>query len=263
MFEKQIMHLHIPITPPLPYSAVHFLILIIGVCVTVISAVLAGKCSERTFRRLILIVGIALTTSELIKQVYYTIIWDGGNYDLSLLPLQLCSMPLYLCFIYLAVKNTGIKNMIACFLSTFTLLGGLCALIVPTELFIPSLLLTVQALFWHFALVFLGLAFAIRFSRNFSHRTFLLEAVFFLSLCLIAMLLNALLDPLAISPMRLFFIGKNAPDIPILSQLYDRYGWFYSSAAMIFAELFGGYLLFLLEKGIQSRKHPEIRQISG
>lgn len=245
--------------PIQPYSPLHFCIFAVGLAFCLL---LAQVCNRFRFKesRILIFVGAFLLITEVYKQIFYTVIRDQGNYDLSLLPFQLCSMPVYFCFLLPAVPSGRIREAVCCFLSTFNLLGGLFALAAPFEIFTGYISITIQSVLWHIILIFLGLYLLLRCEAGYKLRAFTDAAGLFFFLCAIAAFLNRILNPFSIRPMRLFFVGLNSPDIPFFNEIFRQCGWWVSSLSYMLAVTLGAFLQWLFGNWVIGRVRKHARR---
>lgn len=151
-----------PMTPPVPYSAFHILLTILGVGAAVIGARCCRRKMQRAvqpekfFLRVLFAAGLLLALMELYKQTFLYLIEFNGHFDWWYFPFQLCSVPMYLCLSVPLLRKEKHLEIVAAFLQDFGLLGGVMALAVPPGLMHPYWTMTLHGFIWHFILLFLG-----------------------------------------------------------------------------------------------------------
>ena len=158
-----------------------------------------------------LIAGIIFLCLEIFKQIYlFFFVWEG-RYDVWYFPFQLCSMPIYLCFILGLIKSNPsmakISAGVETFLMDFGILGGVLALIVREGFtFSEHPLLTAHGFVWHILMIALGIYIAVEKSGEskpqddkgkrhniFTAKEFLAGAIVYLVCAGIAFIINILL----------------------------------------------------------------------
>ena len=233
-----------------PFSLFHLALFIFGITA---SALLAFRCKHFNNKQcsvILIVVGLFLLIAEGYKQLFYTVLRDNGIYDLSLLPFQLCSMPLYFCFLLPFIHSGRFRDALCCFIATYNLLGGLLALAFPAEIFARYITVTVQSLLWHYALIFLAVFQLAQRKTAFSLRNFVDCAGIFCVISAAAILINRICTPYSLRPMRLFFIGRQDPDIPVFHRLYSHFGWITSTVIFILSATAGSFIIWLCERRV-------------
>ena len=179
------------------------------------------KCTERLFH-----IGIALLVLELFKQAILFFAVNNLHYDLWYFPFQLCSVPMYLCLVLPGLSDRQ-RDTVFTFLFDFSLPGAVLALIFPMDMLRSSAVLTMHAFLWHGLLIYAGLLpFHARLVKA-DLKGFRSAALLYLFLCLIAIGLNCLLDPLAVYGGRpnLFYLSPLViTGQPVFHEIALRFG---------------------------------------
>lgn len=148
-------------TPPRPYGWFHITAAAAGLAAAFLAARFLAKrpLKEGTKRLLLLYSGLLLIFLETYKQLFLYEIVNGQRYDWWYFPLQLCSLPMYLCPLMAVCmqKHWKAAAWIGTFMMDFNLLGGIMALAEPSGLMHPYVSLTFHGFFWHIFIIFLGL----------------------------------------------------------------------------------------------------------
>ena len=113
--------------------------------------------SERTLIRVIGAMGLTMLLMELWKQGFSFIYVFDRQINLWYFPWQLCSMAMYCAFTVPFFKGRR-QNALLVFLSTFSLFAAVIALIVPSDMLRPYVLLTVHGFLYHGMMIVLALA---------------------------------------------------------------------------------------------------------
>lgn len=213
-----------------------------------------------------LITGLLMLFSEICKQLTLTFVLGAGQYDWWYFPFQLCSIPMYILLAYPWIHSAGIKTTLLCFLMCYGLLGGIAVFADTTGMHYPLDSLTVLSYAWHICLIFIGVYTGftfIRFFRTHNKRTlfsralrrafplrpFLYASCLYLLCCLIAVLLNLMLNRL--DTVNLFYIN---PDYKmqqiIFRDLVPVLGNNNVLILYIFCTVLGAFLIFLIWKFI-------------
>ena len=101
---------------------------------------LLRKRTEKTLIRLLGILGATMIIAEIFKQWYVPRYVYPGTCSTWFFPWQLCDMAMYGSFLVPFLKGKA-QNAVLVFLSTFSLLSGLVALIVPGDMLRPQIVL--------------------------------------------------------------------------------------------------------------------------
>ena len=197
--------------------------------------------NNRNTDKLFFITGIIMLISEIIKQLLLTFIIGGGKYNWWYFPFQLCSIPMYMLLIYPWIKRRMAKLSMLCFLMSYTLLSGMMAFADTSGMHYPLAILTVHSYAWHILLILIGTASGIIYLRTEKERSrygdvykrgthirgnlnvgdsdidrgsldlsfcpFIYATVIYLSCCLIAELLDHVLD--GFGTINMFYINTD------------------------------------------------------
>ena len=126
--------------------------------------------------------------------MYLQMISGGGSYDWWYFPFQLCSVPMYLCILLPVVKGP-VRSTFLTFMSGYTFVSALAALIYPEDILSAPLLLMLHGFLWHAILLFISLLIFMTGEADASARGLLRAAGLFLILCVIAVAINVLVEP--------------------------------------------------------------------
>ena len=118
---------------------------------------LLRRQSERALLRLIHITGAVMLLLEAWKQWFSFRYVFGGQVNLWFFPWQLCSMAMY-CAFFVPFFKRRFQNTLLVFLSTFSFFAAIIALVVPSDMLRPYILLTVHGFLYHGLMIVLALA---------------------------------------------------------------------------------------------------------
>ena len=213
------------------------------------------KKDEDELLSFIHVCGIVMVISEVWKQIFTHICVFNNIYNMWFFPWQLCSMAMY-CGLFINIRNRKIQNALLVFLSSFSLLSALIALIGPLDMLRPQILLTCHGFIYHGMMVFMSLA-SIFILRKRNDHKFKDAVILYLGMAVIAEIINVtghlVLHDIHREP-DMFYITPYYPSTqPVFNTIALKFGIpaeivFYLTVIALFS-----YLLYiLLIKGIRS-----------
>jgi hypothetical protein len=147
---------HYEIETPKAYGLFHLGFLIIGLAIVITLAIVLRRGGNKQHKIVFLSVSILLIIIETYKQLYFTyVLYD--SYAWYAFPLQMCSMPIYLCLILAFLKEGKIKRGIAGFVGLYSFLSGLLVVFIPGDCFMSNLSISIHTMVWHLTITFVGL----------------------------------------------------------------------------------------------------------
>ncbi len=152
---------------PEAYGLFHISFALLSILLIVAICYFARKSSERTFRTVLLSVGLALIASEIYKQLYYLYAAGGEGYDWYIFPFQLCSVPMYLSVVVGLMKRGRARNALCEYLVSIGFLGGIMAYAEPSGILTGYYFTLIHSCLWHAVLIFIALY--ILFTDNACH----------------------------------------------------------------------------------------------
>ena len=98
--------------------------------------------------------GLMMVGIEIFKQLVFLNLGDGlANYQWYGLPLQFCSVPIFLYPVSPLVKNQRIKDALYSFIAIFTLVAGLSVMLVGGSVFTLNVSISIHTMLWHGTMV--------------------------------------------------------------------------------------------------------------
>ena len=149
---------------------------------------LLRRMNEARLLRLIWILGAVMLLLEVWKQVFSWVYVFDRRINLWFFPWQLCSMAMYCAFAVRFVKGER-QNAALVFLSTFSFFAAIVALVIPSDMLRPYILLTVHGFLYHGLMIVLALAAMLTVHRREGVR-FAPAARLFLGMAAVAELIN-------------------------------------------------------------------------
>ncbi|MBE6663124.1 MAG: hypothetical protein E7602_01310 [Ruminococcaceae bacterium] len=225
--EKLLSILELKMKTPTNYSWFHLMFIVIVIGVTVFLCLKFKNCSDKAFRRIVLISWISMVVLEFYKQFVYSysvepsvIEWD---YQWYAFPYQLCSTPLYVLPFIAFMKDSKFRDCFVAYMSTFSLFAGIAVFLYPNDVFISTIGINIQTMVHHGLQIVLGIFFIVYARKKFSKKYFAGGIIVFAALIILAMVLN-LLVPLGIDEtFNMFYISPYYDcTLPILSLIYPN-----------------------------------------
>ena len=180
---------------PRMYGAFHIAAVLIVLILAVIGA---STLKHRSTVKVLSICGWILVAMEVYKQLFLYYIVNNGAYDWWYFPFQLCSVPMYMCILLPLLHKAGVNSSLT-FLATYTFVGAAAALAVPEDFMRSYVTLTLHGFIWHGILLFICLTVVFSGMADLSLRGFGRATALFLGLCVIAVLINIVTEPIMAS----------------------------------------------------------------
>ena len=175
-------------SPPTMFGFYHIAFLIGIVAVTTLLFFLLRRKDEKTLIRFIWIHGVIMILLEVWKQWFSAKYVYPGIFSMWYFPWQLCDIAMYCSFILPFVKGK-VQDAILVFLSSFSLLAAIMALIVPGDMLRPQILLFMHGFIYHGMMIAESLA-AILILRKRGSVRFYPAVIIFLITAVIAEIIN-------------------------------------------------------------------------
>ena len=233
----------LPMNPITAYSPLHIFIVAIIIIVSFLLALFLKNVLNISVLKVMGFSGILLAIIEIFKQFLLTYV-HNGNYVWSGFPFQLCSTPMYLCFIYIFIKK--LRQKIADFIMVYGLIGAIASFAVPYSTLTGYLFLTMQSFLWHGILMFLSLYLLLCRDKN-KPSNYKSVAMIYIVLSAIAVLINIIFLNKSNGTINMFFLGPGFPNMFILDSIYNNTYWEIEALSMITASVFVGLLIYKIE----------------
>ena len=233
------------IAEPRAYGAFHLIFTFVGIALCIFLAWKLRNIGERGNRAVLLTVGIFLVITEIYKQFFYFYHMENNEYAFWIFPFQLCSVPMYLCIIASLIKPGKVQTGMYGFMTTFNLLGGLMAFIEPSGILHEHLTLLLHAFVWHMSLVFIGFYLIASGRCAKSKRDYKYAVFTFLSLALLAFIINLILWVPSDGSINMFFVGPRNSSLVVFKWISEKFGWYVSTLLYLPTVSLGAYIIFL------------------
>lgn len=239
----------VEIEPIKSYGPFHLIFAFVGISLAALLAWKLRNLSDKGHRRLLLILSLTLIVAEVFKLFFLIYALRDGEFWWGELSFQLCSVPMYLCFLSAIVQPGKLEGAMLAFLLYFGTLGGIAAYVEPSGMtWIPYLQITLHSFVWHLLLIFLG--FYLFFSRRVGIKwsDYGRAVGMYLGLCGIAFLLNLMLWGPSKGDINMFFIGPKISSLVIIKDIGEKLGWWVGTLVYIPVLCLGGLILFLVNR---------------
>ena len=243
---------------PKSYGPLHLSFTIIGFLLCGIIAWKLRGISEKKSRVFVFSCGAFLVFLDMYKQLFYHFYVDAGEpgYTWWIFPFQLCNIAMYFCLIAPLLKKGPVQQGMYSFMMLYNLLSGGISFLEPSGMLHAYPTLTAVSLLWHLVLVFAGLFLVFSGRGGDTKKDYKLSTVTFLSLCVVAFLINIICWKPSGGTINMFFIGPANSSLFLFSDIAKNCGWYVSTAIYIPTVCLGAYLLFLL---ISRLIHPKMK----
>ncbi len=190
---------------------------------------------EKFVRRLLIISAVIVFILEVYKQINFTFKYDGttiiGDYQWYAFPFQFCSTPMYISLLAGIIRNRKIHDALCAYLATFALFAGLCVMIYPPQVFVPTIGINIQSMVCHGAMITVGIwLFGSGYVKT-EHKTILKAIPVFFICVTMAAVMNEIAyysGLLETETFNMFFISPHCePSLPVYSlvQAVVPYPW--------------------------------------
>ena len=233
---------------------------IVSLLIIVIGNLLLYRClknkDESFLVKLLHCCGLAMMISEIGKQFFcYYYVFDR-RLNLWFFPWQLCSMGMYCSFLVSYLKGRKQETLLV-FLATFNLLAAVMALLLPSDMLRPQILLTVHGFLYHGLMISLSLM-AIIILRGREGLSFKGALFLFGGMALIAQLINVLahllLHDIHREPDMFYITPYYESTQPFFHEIALRWGILAEVLIYLCAIAGGSYLLYCLLIGKRPSK---------
>ena len=206
----------------------HIMWLIITITTCTIIFIFRNKITKKLVNNLLIIVGILLICFEIYKQLEFSFNYNGGNgqsywkYQWYAFPFQFCSTPIYIMAVAGFLKNGKIYDCILAYLATYSLFGGLVVLIYPYSVYVKTIGINIQTMFWHSSMVIIGFMLLATKSVELKFKSIIKASIVFIIMVFIALILNIIWHYCGNNEnFNMFYISPyKASDMAVIGNVY-------------------------------------------
>lgn len=219
--------LNIKMNTPIPYGGFHLFFLITSFLAGVLLCRYHANAGEGFIRRLLFVTALTVIGLEIYKQINFSFRYDGKtilfDYQWYAFPFQFCSTPMYIGLLAALIKNERIHRSLCAYLGTYSLFAGLCVMFYPVSVFVDTIGINIQTMVCHGSMVSIGLYLLCSGYVKTELRTVLRAFPVFLTLVLVASLMNEAAYQtglLETETFNMFFISPYcAPELPVYASV--------------------------------------------
>lgn len=247
-------------TTPTSYGWFHILFILIVITATTLLCKFFRNSSDKVFRRIMLVSWILMVVLELYKQLNYSISFPDGtftwDYQWYAFPYQFCSTPLFVLPFLAFMKQGKVRDFFEAYISSFSLFAGLVVFIYPNDVFIKTIGINIQTMVHHGLQIVLGIYCAVYNMKKLCFKYFLKAIPVFMSLLLIAVILNetvgAYVKTVFDETFNMFYISRLFPcTLPLVSLFYPpTLPWFLFFLVYSIGFCVAGLVIFYIIIGI-------------
>ena len=240
-----------------PYGAFHILYFLVGIAICILVSYKLRNINEKQNKILLYSLGGILLVTEIYKQFFYYYVLGHGSYQWWIFPFQLCSIPMYLCFIAPNVKNIKVQKAIYNFMLAFNLMGGFISFFEPSGLIHEYVTLTAHAFLWHMLLVFIGIYLGMSKRAGTVLKEYKGAIITYVNVCVIAFIINILLHNMG--DINMFYVGPylNSPII-VFKNISQKYGWYVNTPIYMACNIFASYIFYYVFIKINSKRDKRV-----
>ena len=254
-----------PMQKPHAYGAFHLTFFIVGLIIVIpLALILSKKLSKRQSDFTLFSIGCLLLASEIYKQLFYTYIYGGGEYQWYMFPFQLCSIPMYVCLLLPWINKPVIKSTMYGFLASYGLMGGFVSYIAPGTMCREYYAMTIHSFSWHMILIFIGLFAALSGFAGKKLKNYLYVVISYYGMCVISLIINLLCyDKIGKngSTVNMMYVGPHRSVLVVCRDICDKFGWVANFFVYTIALSFCAFLFYaafvLLNKFIRKNKRSD------
>ena len=172
--------------------------------------------------------GAFMIVMEAVKQIFcYYYVFDQ-KINLWFFPWQLCSTLMY-CSFFITLVNRKNQNTLLLYMTTYCLLGGIMALIVPPDMLRPQIYLTCYSFLYHYLMISVAII-SLLILRKREKIEFSFAATLFFIMAFIAEIINIashhIFHDISVEP-NMFYINPYFPTTqPVFRIIAEKFGIF-------------------------------------
>lgn len=258
-FESVLRILDTTMETPLPYGEFHLFALGLMVVTTVILAVFGRKHDFRRVRGTVLAVAIIVILFEIYKQINYSFTVDesGIKFDFQwyAFPWQFCSTPMYVGLLAGLTRKGKVHDAACAYLATFAVFAGLCVMVYPGDVFIPTIGINIQTMVCHGTMIVIGVYLLASGHVKLEHKTILKAIPVFVAVVTVAVIMNEVAHTtglLETDTFNMFYISPYCdPHLPVYSLVQEAVAFPWCLVIYVVAFSLAAYLMLLIPMGIR------------
>ena len=259
-FWKEVLRiLDLRMETPTAFGWFHLMFFIASIAAGVLLCVFHKKENEKTVRRIVFWVAVAVAVLEIYKQINYSFGYEGEtiefDYQWYIFPFQFCSTPMIVGLLSAVFKKGRIHKALMAYLATYAIFAGICVMIYPGDVFISTIGINIQTMICHGSMITIGIYLLGTEYVKLEHKTVLYAIPVFACFVVCAAVMNEiayLSGLLETETFNMFFISPYCePSLPVYSsvQAVVPFPWCLFIYVTVFS--FAAYLIVLASMGIR------------
>lgn len=246
---------------PTPFGWYHWLWIILGIVAIALLCSQRKHASEKQLKRVLGIYGIVALTTELLKQLSWSLdvggplgglVWDYSWYSA---PFQLCSTPIYVSLLCLCLKKSKLRDHLLSYMALITIQGGLMTMLMPSSCFVDDILVNIHTMWLHCGSMVVGVYLLMTGIVPLEKKSLLRAGVTFLCFVAIALTMNVSVYHSGIlgdETFNMFYISPYfTSDLPVFDAIQAAVPYPLFLASYIAALILGSTVIYIAARGIR------------
>ncbi len=232
----------------------YYLSLVLVIVGSIFLALKFKKQDQKGIQRTILIISILLIAFEVYKQVIFAY---SNNWHIRwyAFPFQFCSTAMYATLFVGLTKSEKLYDIGISFLATFSLFAGAAVMFYPGDVFVTTIGINIQTMFYHGSMVAMGIGLIFSGKVKASTDTLFKGLMPMTVFWMIAILLNGVVNQFFpnIGTFNMFLINpRYNSSIPILNMIQPYVAAPIFQLAYLLGITFASFVTFNLFQGMKS-----------
>ena len=235
------------------FSLFHIVFLVIIVSMTVFISIRFKNCSEKTYKKIILICWIICLIMESIKQIVKSFVYGSPSYfkySFYDLPFHLCSLIYYIAPVLIFVKREKASfpyDSLSWFMAIFSLFGGVIVILFNSIVMSTLLYTNIQTMIHHGIQVLLGVFIVTWNRKRLNIYSFLKSLVILSVYTILAILINVLITPVS-NGIDMFYVNPyEVSVIPVINEIHRNVGFIPYLMVYLLLIILMGFITYMVE----------------
>ena len=251
--DKLIHFFQYQVEEPGLFSLFHIVFLVIIVSMTVFISIRFKNCSEKTYKKIILICWIICLIMESIKQIVKSFVYGSPSYfkySFYDLPFHLCSLIYYIAPVLIFVKRekaSFLYDSLSWFMAIFSLFGGVIVILFNSIVMSTLLYTNIQTMIHHGIQVLLGVFIVTWNRKRLNIYSFLKSLVILSVYTILAILINVLITPVS-NGIDMFYVNPyEVSVIPVINEIHRNVGFIPYLMVYLLLIILMGFITYMVE----------------
>ncbi|MBQ7276303.1 MAG: YwaF family protein [Bacilli bacterium] len=251
--DKLIHFFQYQVEEPGLFSLFHIVFLVIIVSMTVFISIRFKNCSEKTYKKIILICWIICLIMESIKQIVKSFVYGSPSYfkySFYDLPFHLCSLIYYIAPVLIFVKRekaSFLYDALSWFMAIFSLFGGVIVILFNSIVMSTLLYTNIQTMIHHGIQVLLGVFIVTWNRKRLNIHSFLKSLVILSVYTILAILINVLITPVS-NGIDMFYVNPyEVSVIPVINEIHRNVGFTPYLMVYLLLIILMGFITYMVE----------------